>query len=241
MPTYQTTGIVIGRTNFGEADRIVRFLTPDHGKVSAVAKGVRRIKSKSGGHLELFGEVSLMLAVGRNLDVVTSARLIWYPHQLATDYERLSLAFTIAAAIDRLTIPDLPQAELFSVLQEVTHALNEGATGPLPELWFKLRLLNLTGYHPELAACVVCTEHNSASEYYFSPERGGIVCESDVGPGDRVMSQTSIKLWRLLSDHSYASIMKIQNAAALAANTLGACDEFYKYHLGTSFRADATT
>ena len=70
-PSYLTKGIVIGRTNFGEADRIVRFFTPDRGKLSAIAKGIRKIKSRSGGHLELFGEVSLMLATGRGLDIVT--------------------------------------------------------------------------------------------------------------------------------------------------------------------------
>jgi DNA repair protein RecO (recombination protein O) len=236
MPSYQTSGIVIGRTNFGEADRIVRFLTPDHGKVSAVAKGVRRIKSKSGGHLELFGEVSLMLAIGRNLDIVTSARLLWYPHDLTSDYTRLSLAFMMALAIDRLTVPDHPQAQLYAALQEALHAVNGGASGALPELWFKLRLLDLTGYHPALSACVICENHESTSDYLFSPERGGIVCRADAQPGDQSMSQTAIKFWRLLSEHSYINIAKIQNAQTLAADTLASCDEFYKYHLGTSFR-----
>jgi recombinational DNA repair protein (RecF pathway) len=92
-PSYQTTGIIIGRTNFGEADRVVRFITPEHGKVAAVAKGIRKIKSRSGGHLELFGEAALMLISGRNLETVASARLIWYPHQLVGDYQRLGLAF----------------------------------------------------------------------------------------------------------------------------------------------------
>ncbi|HUD11007.1 MAG TPA: DNA repair protein RecO, partial [Candidatus Saccharimonadia bacterium] len=238
MPTYQTTGIIIGRTNFGEADRIVRLFTPDHGKVSAVAKGVRRIKSRSGGHLELLGEVNLMLATGRNLDLVTSARLVWYPHDLATDYGRLELAFVMAAAIDRLTMPDHPQADLYKTFVEALHVVNTGASGALPELWFKLRLLNLTGYHPELSSCVVCSIHDPETEYFFSPERGGIVCAADANPTDRAMSHTQIKFWRLLSDNSYGGIVQIQNAPLLATQTLDSCNEFYKYHLGTSFRED---
>lgn len=84
MPSYQTTGLVIGRTNFGESDRIIRFITPDYGKISAVARGVRKIKSRLAGHLEPLGTVMLSLTTGRsNIDVITGARLLYYPHQLA--------------------------------------------------------------------------------------------------------------------------------------------------------------
>jgi DNA repair protein RecO (recombination protein O) len=236
MRNYQTSGIVIGRTNFGEADRIVRFITPDRGKVSAVAKGVRRIKSRSGGHLELFGEVNLMMASGKNLDLITSARLIWYPHELTGDYDRVSLAYVMATAIDRIVVPDHPQPEIYELFKEALHAVNAGASGALPELWFKLRLLNLTGYHPELSGCLVCGAHDSKTDYSFSPDRGGIVCRNDSGPGDQPIDQAAIKLWRLLSDHHYAVVTQIAGAARLAGDTLVSCDEFYKYHLGTSFR-----
>ncbi len=236
MPTYQTTGIVIGRTNFGEADRVVRFLTPDRGKLSAVAKGVRKIKSRAGGHLELFGEVNLMLAVGRNLDVVTSARLLWYPHQLVADYPRISLTYAIATAIDRLIEPGQPQPRLYQVLAEALRAIDAGATGPLPELWFKLRLLEVLGYRPELGGCVVCGRRDSAAAYSFDAARGGIVCEADSGVGAQVMDQSAIKFWRLLSDYPYTTISQIANAPALAKATLYLCDEFFEHHLGRAFR-----
>jgi DNA repair protein RecO (recombination protein O) len=237
MPTYQTTGIVIGRTNFGEADRIVRFLTPDHGKVSAVAKGVRKIKSRAAGHLELFGEVSLMLATGRNLDVITSARLQWYPHQLAAAYERLGLAYAIATAIDRLVEPGHPQPKLFAVLAEALRAIDAGASGPFPELWFKLRLLEVLGYRPELTRCIVCGRHDDTS-YAFSPERGGIVCERGAEAAALPITTAAIKLWRLLSDYPYATISQIAGASTHAASTLTICDEFYEHHLGRTFRPE---
>jgi DNA repair protein RecO (recombination protein O) len=235
MPTYQTTGIVIGRTNFGEADRVVRFLTPGHGKLSAVAKGVRKIKSRSGGHLELFGEVSLMLATGHNLDVVTSADLIWYPHQLSANYERLNLAFAMARALDRLTEPGQPQPKLYHLLREALGEINGGAGGPLPELWFRLRLLELLGYRPELNKCLVCGSADAGQAYLFSAERGGIVCASDAGATDQPMSQSAVKLWRLLSDYPYATIAQIADAPTLAAATLPSCNAFYEHHLGLSF------
>jgi DNA repair protein RecO (recombination protein O) len=236
MPTYQTQAIVIGRTNFGEADRVVRFLTSDRGKVSAVAKGVRRMKSRAGGHLELLGEVHLMLATGRNLDVVTSARLLWYPHELTESYERLTLAFTIASAVDRLTEPGHPQPQLYSLALEALKAINAGAGGPLPELWFKLRLLQVQGYRPELSACTLCGRHDDATAYFFDAARGGIVCDSDADATAVSMSRSAIKFWRLLSDYPFATVAQIADGPALAGSTLAACDEFYEHHLGRAFR-----
>jgi|SRR6185369_6077154 len=235
-PSYQSKGIVIGRTNFGEADRVVRFFTPDRGKLSTVAKGVRKIKSRLGGHLELFGEVSLMLAPGHNLDVVTSARLLWYPHELTGDYQRLSLAFMVATMTDRLTEPDQPAPALYGVIREALEALNAGATGELIELWFKLRLLDTLGYRPELGGCVICSRHDENTSYSFSAERGGIVCHADAAPFDPQMSPSQIKFWRLLSDYPYNTIAQIADASALAATTLPLCDGFYEHHLGRAFR-----
>lgn len=236
MPTYQTTGIIIGRTNFGEADRVIRLLTPDYGKVSAVAKGVRKLKSRNAGHLEPLGEASLMLARGRNLDTVTSARLIWYPHQLAASYNTLSLAFALATAVDRLTEPGQPSPELYATLREALQDLDTGTTNSLLELWFKLRLLNILGYQPELTTCTICSTQDPESIYAFSPARGGIVCQSDTTPGDYPMNPNTIKFWRLLSAHPYNIAAAVNQAETLAKDTLAVCDAFYEHHLGRAFR-----
>jgi DNA repair protein RecO (recombination protein O) len=236
MPTYQTTGIVLGRTNFGEADRVIRFITAEHGKVSAVAKGVRRVKSKSGGHLEPFGEVSLMLAVGRNLDVVTSARLVWYPHQLATDYARLDLAFVIATLIDRMAPAGEPQPELYAHTRETLGIIEGGENGPLVELWFKLRLLGLTGLRPSLDQCLVCGRSDDETSYWFEAERGGLTCDDCRSAVAEAMPQAAVKLWRLLLDYPFATIARIGGAREMAAATLSACDDFYDAHAGRSAR-----
>lgn len=238
MPSYQTNAIVIGRTNFGEADRIIRIITPDHGKLSAVAKGVRRIKSRSGGHLELLSDVALTLNKGRNLDVVTSARLSWYPHELAGNYERLGLAFMTAGMIDRLVEENHPQPDIYNLTGEMLHLLEAGQGGRLPELWFKLRLLQLLGYRPELGACLACGRKSAEASYSFSSERGGIVCETCREAIATPMPHPAIKLWRILSDHEFNRVTHIAGAEALAAASLADCDSFYQYHLGRKFSAD---
>jgi len=231
MPTYQTLAIVIGRTNFGEADRIIRLLTPAHGKISAVAKGVRKIKSRLAGHLELFGETNLTLATGRNLDVISGAQLMWYPHELATDYQRISLAYAFATLIDRTAAERQPQTGLYSHLNQALHALEKGQGSQLLELWFKLRLLNLTGVRPELSHCVICGTADPAQTYALKLAAGGIVCRNDAGAGDAPMSLPAIKLWRLLSDYPYDTVATISDGPALATATLPLCNAFCEYHL----------
>ena len=240
MPSYQTTGIVLSRTNYGEADRILRVLTPDRGKISVIAKGARRIKSRAGGHLELFGEVTLFLATGRNLDVVTQARLKWYPHSLTDNFTRLNLTFLIAQATDRMTEEGPATQGLYWTFLEALHAVDEGASGPLPELWYKLRLLALTGFQPQLSACVICGRRDDTTDYAFSPEKGGIVCRSDATSTDTPMSQGAIKLWRLLGTHNYTSIAQVQGADTLAEKTLDLCDRFYEHHVGRAFHISTT-
>ncbi|HEY6736475.1 MAG TPA: DNA repair protein RecO [Candidatus Saccharimonadia bacterium] len=231
MPTYQTTGIVIGRTNFGEADRVIRLFTAEHGKLSVVAKGVRRIKSRAAGHLEPFGEVNLTLTTGRgSLDVITSARLQWYPHALTTDYARLERAFTLTTRLDRLTEPGESHPKVYRALDTLLRELDTGPGTALLELWYTLQLLNALGYRPELGQCLLCGYNQPDRAYYFDATRGGLVCERDTTPGPPAMSIPAIKLWRLMSDHPYEQIRQLQNGPELANLTKPLADAFLTYH-----------
>jgi DNA repair protein RecO (recombination protein O) len=236
MPSYQTTAIVLGRTNFGEADRIIRLLTAEHGKLSAVAKGVRRVKSKSGGHLEPFGEVNLMLASGRNLDVITSARLVWYPHELTSDFDRLQLAGAVATLADRLAPAGQPSPDLYELVHRSLSLINAGRTMVLVELWYKLRLLEISGLRPELDHCLVCGRSDSDTRYWFEAERGGLTCDDCRSATAASMEQSTIKLWRLMLERDFEVIDRIGGAGALAASSLPSCDDFYDYHAGHSAR-----
>jgi DNA repair protein RecO (recombination protein O) len=231
MPTYQTTGIVIGRTNFGEADRIVRLITPEHGKLSAVAKGVRKIKSRLGGHLELLAEAKLTLATGRNLEVVTGAQLVWYPHRLATDLPSLEQAYRFVKLIDRTAQEHQSQPALYAHLAEALRELERSGHTAYLELWFDLRLLNLSGFRPELTRCVICGKRSESEQYSLSIARGGIVCQADNQAGDEPLSQAAVKLWRLLCDYPFSTVAQIQNGPSLANQTLPLCQAFLRYHL----------
>jgi DNA repair protein RecO (recombination protein O) len=240
MPgTYKTTGIVIGRTNYGEADRILTIMSAEHGKIRAIAKGVRKIKSRSGGHIELFGRVDFMIAIGRGLDVMTSATLTWYPHNLASDYNKLGLAYLFSSMINKLVDENEPHIEVYELLGASLLALENTGVEPQLELWFKLRLLDALGYKPQLSGCIICGEHSGTVAYFISAERGGLVDERCRNVGDREISINAIKLWRLIMDHTFVSIRSLTGSSQLSAQTLTFCDSLYEYHLGRAFHPQA--
>lgn len=237
MPTYKTEGIVLARFNLGEADRIVSFFTRDRGKLRAVAKGVRRIKSRMAGHLELFNTVELMLATGRNLDVITSARLRQHHQGLSDNYDKLSYGYLFAEMVEKLTGEDEPHVGVFELLEQSLSSLEAGAADALLELFFKLRLASELGYRPELSACVVCGKSDPASSYFFSFTKGGIVDATCRTAEASAIDQRQIKLWRLIFAHPLADVRRIEGANDLAKSGLQLCNNFYDELFGKRFKS----
>jgi DNA repair protein RecO (recombination protein O) len=236
VASYKTTGIVVRRFNLGEADRIITFLTNDHGKLKAVAKGVRRIKSRMAGHLEPFGEVELMLAEGRNLDVITSARLKRDATTIPENPAALAHAYLFAELIDRLIDEGVNQPELYAAAAEVFDGLCAGPPQyQLLELYFKLHLLGELGYKPELRHCVVCHASDPAAEYFFVSSIGGIADKSCTTDRRYPLTSSQIKFWRLVLGHTLPGVQRVPEAGSLAADTLPACDDFFEYHFGRRF------
>ncbi len=236
MPGYYTTkGYVLKRFNLGEADRIITFITPDHGKLKAVARGVRRMKSKLAGHLELFSHVELHIAVGKTLDVITGAKLIETPPEL--DYDQLASAYLYAQMLDKLVDEgDTPQ-DMYTITQMALEDLVARGASSLGELYFKLRLAALLGYQPELSACVRCDTHDGELAYFFEPSLGGIVDEACKLPGSIAVSHDAIKLWRAILSLSLVSVRRIAGAEQIAHQTLPVCNAFYDYNFDRRFTA----
>lgn len=188
------------------------------------------------GHLEMFGEVNLMLATGKNLDIITSARLIWYPHHLTGDYGALPLSFAFATAVDRLVEPGHGSYKLYEALRETVHALDEQGGSRALELWFKLRLLDSLGYRPDLAGCAVCAKSDAGESYVFSPAKGGLLCAAHAEAGTASIPTTTIKYWRLALDQPFTIVSGIQGGESVAGASINLLDEFYEHHVGRAFR-----
>lgn len=237
MPTYRTPGVVLKRTNLGEADRILTILTPHHGKIRAVARGVRKIGSRLAGHLEPFCETDLYLAKGRNMDVVAGARLV-VSSGLGDDLQRLSMAYLVGEMADKLTEEGSPSADLYGLVTEVYRDIGQGNSDALTELRYKLGLLAVMGYQPELATCRNCHKPLESSErYWLNPELGGIVDGICRGSGDRELELNQVKLWRLAAGNTAAKLRQVSGGIKLAEASLPVLDSFYDYIFGKRFKS----
>ncbi len=171
---YKDEAVVLKTIKLGEADRIVTLMTRRNGKIRAVAKGVRKTKSRFGGRLEPFTRVELILYKGRKeLDTITAAEILTSFDSVRKDYARLTSAAALAEIVDKLT-PDRETAlPTYALLIGGLEALAEDrGTTTVPA--FLAKLLSLCGYHPELASCAGCGIPERLAG--FSPSLGGVVC-----------------------------------------------------------------
>ena len=140
----KTKALVLRRTNYGEADRIVNFITSE-GKISAIAKGVRKEKSKLAGGMELFSLIQINIHQGKNeMGVVTSAKMLKFYSALLKDYDRMQLAALILKKINSVA-ENSNSADYFDLALQSLEALNNGIDIDLVESWFLLNISKASG------------------------------------------------------------------------------------------------
>lgn len=151
MKTLNTSGIILARTNYGEADRILTLLTPDFGKIRLIARGVRKVKSKLAGGIELFSVSQVSFIRGRSeLGTLISTRLIKHYGNIVKDLDRTLLAYELTKQLNRAT-EDEPESEYFKLMQQAFAALDNPVVDiSLIRLWFAMQLLGLAGHAPNL-------------------------------------------------------------------------------------------
>ncbi|MGH3008885.1 MAG: DNA repair protein RecO [Gaiellaceae bacterium] len=180
---YSTDAVVLRTIRFGEADRVLHLYTRAHGRVGAVAKGVRKTMSRFGARLEPLSHVELVLHRGRGeLETVTAAQLVESHRDTREDYYRFSVGMIGAEAMLRLFSEQEPNERAFTavtrfldLLDELPHAADRPALDPLG-LAFQLKLLWLSGYLPHVSGCAECGAEGTPLVGY-SPRAGGAVCD----------------------------------------------------------------
>lgn len=193
MGLYRDEGIVLRTHKLGEADRIVSVLTRQHGKVRAVAKGVRKTKSRFGARLEPTMHLQLLFYEGRGeLQIVTQAETIDHFRAVRDDLDRLTRAVSMLEAADQLSLEGEPNPALYQMLLGALRAL-AGHSGPLVVPGFFLKVLALEGFRPVVDECVECGV--SEPLVAFDAESGGTRC-----PTHRIGAAISPGALRLLQD-----------------------------------------
>lgn len=175
MALYRDEGVVLRTLRLGEADRIVTIATPDHGKVRAVAKGVRRTKSRIGARVEPLTHVTLLLWKGRELDVITGVEVLDPFRALRSDLDRSMSAMTMLEIVDQVAVEAHPMPEIFNMLVRALRTLEEH---PSPALLgaFCWKLLALEGLGPRVDACTRC--ETAGPLVAFDAGEGGFLCHA---------------------------------------------------------------
>jgi DNA repair protein RecO (recombination protein O) len=168
-----TTGIVLSRIDYGEADRI---LTPDQGKLRVMAKGVRRVKSKLAGGIELFSVTDVTFMRGRGeIGRLISTRLVIHYGNIVTNLDRTMAGYDFIKQLNRAT-EDEPESEYFHLLEQTFIALNDPTISlDLIRLWFTAQLLQLSGHAPNLHTELSGNKLVAGQRYEFSFDDSGFV------------------------------------------------------------------
>ena len=214
LRTYRTEAVVLRQMPLGEADRILTLHTQDMGKVRAVAKGVRRPRSRLGGHLELLNHVSVSLSVGRNLDVVNEAQIVRSFTGFRDDLSRLSRAIYLSELVDRFTVEGSSSYDVYRMLLSVFDRLDRSDESDLLLRHFEVHILDASGYRPELQRCVSCRSTLMPGDHLFSCANGGVFCpECRGGSADALIlvSIGAMKVLRLLQrERDYAGVADVR-------------------------------
>jgi DNA repair protein RecO (recombination protein O) len=241
--SYTTEAVVLRSIRLGEADRVLHLYTLERGRVGAVAKGVRKTRSRFGGRLEPLSHVDLVLHRGSGeLETVTGAQLLRSHHEAREDYYRLSVGLIGAEAMLRLFSEQEANERAFAaltrfldLLDESPHAADRPALDPLG-LAFQLKLLWLSGYLPHLTSCAECGADDSTL-VGFSPRAGGAVCLGCAGRTEALaLGADGIAGIEALLAHPLAEAVPLALSERALRDALRVVTASYEYHGGFRLR-----
>jgi len=203
--------VVLRHSDWGEADRLLTLFTLESGKLRAIAKGARKLRSRKAGHLEPFTRVALLLARGRDLWIVTQAQTVDAYLPLRDNLERTGYAAYIVELLDRFTGEEGPNHMLFRLLTDTLQRISEEQNYITAVHYYEIRLLDILGYRPDLFNCVGCGEEIIARDQFFSAEHGGVLCPNCRArdPQARPASMHALKYLRHYQRSGYAEASRV--------------------------------
>lgn len=236
VPLYRDEAIVLRTHKLGEADRIITLLTRQHGRVRAVAKGVRRTTSKFGSRLEPFTHVDLQLADGRNLDTITQAETLSpFGADMGADYERYTAGTAMLEAAERLVTEERePAVQQYLLLVGGLRALSAGEKTPRSVLdSYLLRSLSVAGYAPSFDACALCGLEGP--HRWFNSSAGGVLCTTCRIPGSATVAPETLTLLSALLTGDWDTVAQAEDRASREASGLVAA--YLTWHVERGLRS----
>ena len=249
MSTYHTQGLILSSHDFRESDKIFSIYTDTHGKIDALATGVRKIKSKLRAHLEPFSVVDLMIAHGRRHDRLVGAiqqknyfRIKNnYPSQRLVSHwlKLLIINYQFLEIIDQLTKLHHPDIRIFNLIKETFDFIeNQQSTinnqQPAIRSYFIIRFLSYLGYTPELKICVRC-KNPISNPTHFSFTDGSVICKKCSVPADQPISPESLNI---LNTYISKDLSKCFFSQPTNKEVHKLVNDFLNYHLDRPLKSE---
>lgn len=234
MSLYKAEGIILKGYNLGEADRILVIYTKEQGKISCVAKGVRRNKSKLRGFTQPLTYADLVLYSGKNLDIITQS----VPREMFVgireDLERWAYANYLVELLISMVPEKQAQKGVFYEFLTSLHLVSNLEEPSLGAIYFTIKLLQLSGYQPQLNNCASCrTPDEEGANLYLSGAFGGILCEGCryLDPKALRVGRGEIAFWRQLHVMDAKLISRLRLSSIIEERLIKALYYYYQYQM----------
>lgn len=208
--SLRVEGVILKHQNWGETDRLLTIFTRELGKISAVAKGVRKPRSRKAGHLEPFTRASLFLARGRDLFILTQAEAVDTYNDIKDDLVKLSYASYAVELLTSFTYEGEENRNLYRLITNTMSRLDKGDEVNVLIHYYEIRLLDYVGYRPQLINCVHCHNEILPENQFFSVVLGGVLCprcgRNDVKAPK--ISTDALRYFRHFQRSSYRSALR---------------------------------
>ncbi|WKD60671.1 DNA repair protein RecO [Corynebacterium ciconiae DSM 44920] len=243
--SFRDRALVVRTYDFGEADRIVVLLTRQHGLVRAVAKGVRRARSRFGSRIQRFVLLDVECYPGKSLALISGADTVdYYASGIIEDYQRYSAACAVLETAEKLSLADLPDSALFDLAVSALEALRHDDTPLISLDIFLLHAMGSAGWLPEMFNCAHCDK--PGPHRGFDPGSGGAVCSECRPPGATTVPTEALRLMWWMAHGHYDAMAQAQQAdparwAGLVDTAHRLITDHVQYHLERgvlSLRAD---
>ena len=230
--SVRVEAVVLRHSDWGEADRLVHLYTRERGKLRAIAKGVRRMRSRKSGHLQPFTRAALLLARGRDLWIVTQAETVDAYLPLRDDLLRIGYAAYLVELLDRFTYDEDANQSLFRLLTDSLQRVASEADAFPALRYYEMRLLDLLGFRPQLFQCTTCQETITAQDQFFSADQGGVICPKCCSsfPNTKPVSMAALKFLRHYQRSTYREALRAEIAAPVREE-IEALLQYYLTHL----------
>lgn len=239
---YKTEGIVLKSMEYEEADKIVTIYTKDYGKITAIAKGVRKTKSKFGSSLEILTYSIFLIYKGRNIDIVSQTEILESFFSTSKEIIKFAFAANCVEIVNKLTEEREINIGLFNLLKEVLHYLRETNDPKLLTLSFKWQTMLILGYRPSLNHCCRCNKSTEdQKEMYFNIREGGLVCNNCISEDKEECIQVYLYFIKLVRKILITPLSTISNATIPDKKTKELekiTDLYIAYHSEKSFKTD---